>query len=163
MPLGARRTGRFRAVPMQVYDRFTPTITRPMPWGWAIAAGDTSAVNLVRQHGVVVERLGAAWSGDAGPQFTVDSTILAPRPFQDRRIVTLVGRWESGRSVSINAGTWIVRSAQPLGVLAAYLLEPESDDGVVAWDVGGRSSGGAGTAPIIRLAQPLPGPLDRSP
>jgi hypothetical protein len=33
-----------------------------------------------------------------------------------------------------------------------YLLEPESDDGLVAWDVGGRSSGAAGTAPVIRLA-----------
>jgi hypothetical protein len=163
MPLGARRTGRFRATPMRVFDRFTPTLTRPMPWGWAIAAGDTSALNLVRQHGVVVERLGAAWSGDAGPQFTVDSTIVAQRPFQDRRIVTLAGRWETGRAVSLAAGTWIVRSAQPLGVLAAYLLEPESDDGLVAWDVGGRSAGGPGTAPIIRLADPLPAPLDRSP
>ena len=37
-------------------------------------------------------------------------------------------------------------------VLAMYLLEPESDDGLVAWDVAGRSSGAAGTAPVIRLA-----------
>jgi hypothetical protein len=47
---------------------------------------------------------------------------------------------------------YIVRVAQPLGVLAMYLLEPESDDGIVAWDAGGRSSGAAGTAPVIRLA-----------
>ncbi|HSA57921.1 MAG TPA: M14 family metallopeptidase [Gemmatimonadaceae bacterium] len=163
MPPGARRTGRFRAVQMQVFDRFTPTLTRPLPWGWAIAAGDTSALQLVRQHGVVVERLGTPWSGDAGPQFTVDSAVIAAQPFQERRLVRLVGRWESGRTANLAAGTWIVRSAQPLGVLAAYLLEPESDDGVVAWDVGGRSANGPGPAPIVRLAQPLPGPLDRSP
>lgn len=163
MPLGVRRTGRFRAVPMEIFDRFTPTVTRPLPWGWAIAPGDTSALALVRQHGVAVERLRTAWAGDAGPQFVVDSTVIAPRPFEDRRIVRLVGRWEPGRDVSLAAGTWIVRSAQPLGVLAAYLLEPESDDGIVAWDVGSRSANAPGTAAIIRLAQPIPSPLGRSP
>jgi hypothetical protein len=62
--------------------------------------------------------------------------------------------WESGRPDAA-AGTYIVRVAQPLGVLAMYLLEPESDDGIVAWDVAGRSSGAAGTAPVIRLASEL--------
>jgi hypothetical protein len=42
-----------------------------------------------------------------------------------------------------------------LGILAAYLLEPESDDGIVAWDIAGRSSGAAGSAPVIRLATEL--------
>jgi hypothetical protein len=37
-----------------------------------------------------------------------------------------------------------------------YLLEPESDDGIVTWDIGGRSTGAAGTAPIVRLSRPLP-------
>ena len=64
----------------------------------------------------------------------------------------LAGRWEPGKSVTLAAGTYVVRVAQPLGVLAMYLLEPESDDGIVAWDVAGRSSGAAGSAPVIRLA-----------
>jgi hypothetical protein len=41
-------------------------------------------------------------------------------------------------------------------VLAVYLLEPQSDDGIVAWDVGNRSAGGPGTAPIIRLDRAIP-------
>jgi hypothetical protein len=57
--------------------------------------------------------------------------------------------------VQLVAGTYVVPVAQPLGVLAMYLLEPESDDGIVAWDIGGRSSGGAGTGPVIRLASPV--------
>ncbi|HEX7120973.1 MAG TPA: hypothetical protein VF178_01295, partial [Gemmatimonadaceae bacterium] len=65
------------------------------------------------------------------------------------------------RTVSLPAGTWIVRTAQPLGVLAMYLLEPESDDGLVTWDVGGRSAGANGTAPVIRLERAIP--LGRSP
>lgn len=161
MPRGVRRTGRFRTATMRIYDRFTPTVTRPAPWGYAIAATDTSAVNLLRLHGVRMQQLEAPWSGDAGPQFVVDSTRIAPRPFEGRQLVTLMGRWEAGRTVSLPAGTWIVRTAQPLGVLAMYLLEPESDDGLVTWDVGGRSAGANGTAPVIRLERAIP--LGRSP
>ena len=156
MPLGARRTGRFRTAPMQIFDRFTPTVTRPAPWGYAIAATDTAAINLVRLHGLEVSRLDTEWRGDAGPQFVVDSTVVAPQPFEGHRLVRLVGRWETGRPVTLSAGTYVVRVAQPSGVVAMYLLEPESDDGLVAWDVGGRSSGTAGTAPVIRLAAELP-------
>jgi hypothetical protein len=156
MPLGARRTGRFRTASMQIFDRFTPTVTRPAPWGYAIAATDTAAINLVRLHGLEVSRLDTEWRGDAGPQFAVDSTVVAPQPFEGRRLVRLVGRWDSGRPVTLAAGTYVVRVAQPLGVVAMYLLEPESDDGLVAWDVGGRSSGTAGMAPVIRLGAELP-------
>ena len=152
MPLGARRTGRFRTAPMQLITRFTPTLTRPAPWGYAIAASDTAAINLVRLHGIEVARTSAAWSGDAGPQFVVDSTVMAPNAFEGHRLVRLVGRWEPGTPAALAAGTYVVRVAQPLGVLAMYLLEPESDDGIVAWDIAGRSSGSAGSAPVIRLA-----------
>src|SRR5690606_6175861 len=112
MPRGVRRTGRFLTARMQIFDRFTPTVTRPAPWGYAIASSDTSAVQLLRQHGIAVQRLESAWSGDAGPQFVVDSTRIAPRPFEGRRLVTLIGRWAEGRTVSLPAGTWIVRTAQ---------------------------------------------------
>ena len=155
MPPGARRTGRFKSATMQIFDRFTPTLTRPAPWGYAIAPTDTTAINLARLHGFEMSRLSAEWRGDAGPQFVVDSTVIAQSPFEGHRLVRLVGRWETGRSVTLAAGTHVVRVAQPLGVLAMYLLEPESDDGIVAWDVGDRSSGANGSAPVIRLASQL--------
>jgi hypothetical protein len=155
MPLGSRRTGRFRTANMKIFDRFTPTLTRPAPWGYAIAPTDTSAINLARLHGLQLMQLTAEWGGDAGPQFVVDSTVIAPQAFEGHRMVRLVGRW-TPRPVTLAAGSIIVRTAQPLGVLAMYLLEPESDDGIVAWDVGGRSSGSTGTAPVIRLATQPP-------
>ncbi len=155
MPLGAKRTGRFKSATMQIFDRFTPTLTRPAPWGYAIAATDTTAIILARLHGFEMSRLNADWRGDAGPQFVVDSTVITPQPFEGHRLVRLVGRWEP-RPVTLSAGTYVVRVGQPLGVLAMYLLEPESDDGIVAWDVGDRSSGANGSAPVIRLATQPP-------
>ena len=151
MPLGSRRTGRFRTANMKIFDRFVPTLTRPAPWGYVIAQTDTSAVTLARLHGLQLLHVSADWSGDAGPQFVVDSTVVAPTAFEGHRLVRLVGRWEN-RPVTLRAGNIVVPAAQPLGVLAMYLLEPESDDGLVAWDVGNRSSGSGGTAPVIRLA-----------
>ena len=34
----------------------------------------------------------------------------------------------------IEAGTVLVRTGQPLGTLAAYLLEPQSADGLATWN-----------------------------
>jgi zinc carboxypeptidase len=157
---GMRRTGRYHTLRIPIYDRFTPTVTRPAPWGYAIAPSDTSAVNIIRLQGIAVDRLGASWRGDAGPQFQADSTVIDARAFEPqaaipRREVRLVGHWQSVSEITLAPGTWIVRTAQPLGVLVMYLLEPESDDGVVTWDIGGRAARTAGTAPIVRLAVPV--------
>jgi hypothetical protein len=53
------------------------------------------------------------------------------------------------------AGTVLVRTAQPLGALAAYLLEPEAEDGLVAWNVfDGQLVPGA-LFPVARVRQDL--------
>lgn len=160
---GMRRTGVYRTARMPLVDRFVPTLTRPVPWGYAVAAGDTGALRLLRAHGVALERLTRDWRGDAGPQFVTDSVTIAPRPFQGRREVSLRGRWIPAPSVTLPAGTVIVPAAQPLGVVAMYLLEPESDDGVVNWDVGARVSA-PGTVPaVVRLAAAPDAPRERLP
>jgi hypothetical protein len=150
---GTRRTGRFVTARVPIHDRFEPTRSRPAPWGYAVDARDTAAARLLALHGIRAERLLRPWTGDPGPQFVVDSTIIAPTPFQQRREVRLEGRWMSGLPVTLPAGTLIITTHQPLGVLAMYLLEPESDDGLVAWDIGGRSNAGART--ITRLASAI--------
>jgi hypothetical protein len=152
---GMRRTGRFVTERMPISDRFDATRQVSVPWGWAIPASDTATIALIARHGLQVWRLREGWTGDAGPQFVVDSTVLAARPFQGRREVRLEGRWVARGAITLEAGSAIVPAAQRLGVLATYLLEPESDDGVVAWDVGGRVAVGG--------APPVPFRLNRAP
>ena len=53
--------------------------------------------------------------------------------FEGHHEVTLKGSYEENK-LEFAPGTLLVRSAQPLGLLAAYLLEPESDDGLVTWN-----------------------------
>ena len=54
--------------------------------------------------------------------------------FEGHRPVRLEGRWSEGKG-SAPAGWYLVRTGQPLGVLAAYLLEPASEDGVATWNL----------------------------
>ena len=64
----------------------------------------------------------------------VDSLAVGPL-FEGHRTVLAEGRWHTqARDTLAPAGWYLVRGAQPLGVLAAHLLEPASEDGIVAWN-----------------------------
>ena len=133
VPAGLRRTGSFRRIVVPVHDRFEPRRPRALPAGWALGEGDTAAVRVLQLHGVQVERVTASRVVDA-ERFVTDSVVIAPRAFQGHREVRLEGRWRPVALV-LAPGSWYVPAAQRLGVLAAWLLEPESEDGLVTWNV----------------------------
>ena len=56
------------------------------------------------------------------------------RPFQGHQELILEGNWQAARSFTLPVGTLVVTARQPLGVLAAQLLEPTSDDGLSNWN-----------------------------
>jgi hypothetical protein len=58
----------------------------------------------------------------------------AAQTFEGHSIRRLEGKWGVAFDKGVPAGMWEVPSNQPLGRLAFYLLEPTSDDGVVAWN-----------------------------
>jgi dipeptidyl-peptidase-4 len=150
-----RRIGRYRRVQMPVYDRFVATMLAPAAWGFALPAVDSSAVRLLTSHGIVLQRTGAPCSVVA-ESFTADSVIASPNAFQNRRNVRVEGRWQAGET-RIETGAYVVRLAQPLGVLATYMIDPRSDDGLVAWNIGDRVTGTELRLTPIRLTTALPG------
>jgi len=149
VPRGIRRTGRFRAVKMPVFDRFEPTLLTPPPVAYAIPASDTQAVQLLRMHGVTVDVLTKAVSVRA-ERFIVDSTVISPRVFQKHHEVQLTGRWVS-EPRELSSGTYIVGTEQPLGIVAVYLLEPQSDDGLVTWNFFDNALTSGSAYPVLRL------------
>jgi hypothetical protein len=78
-----------------------------------------------------VERLVAGWSGPV-TQFDVATVNTAGSPFQGHKLVRVEGVFKPAAGTG-KAGDFLVRTAQPLGALAFYILEPESIDGAVAW------------------------------
>jgi len=151
---GFRRVGSFRDVRMPVYDRFVATMTAPAAWGYALSAADSSAARLLAVHGIVVERIRESCAATADA-FVADSVIVSPTPFQNRRNVRVEGRWQRS-DAPLDASSYVVRFGQPLGVLATYLIEPRSDDGLVTWNIGDRVSAGQLRFSPRRLTAPLP-------
>jgi hypothetical protein len=130
---GLRRTGKVRSVRVPVYDRFDPVLLQTLPYAYAIAEEQAPVIAHLIRHGVFVEQL-AEPARVPVERFTIDSVARAAQPFQGHQEVALGGRWGMD-SASLAAGTYIVRGGQPMGILALYLLEPQSDDGLVTWNV----------------------------
>jgi hypothetical protein len=80
--------------------------------------------------------------------------VRAPRRFQKHNEVRLEGRW-ANESRTFPAGTLLVRTGQPLAVLAAYLLEPESDDGLTTWNFFDSALRPGEPHPVVRITQPV--------
>jgi hypothetical protein len=154
MPLGVRRTGGVRGVDMPIYDRFTPVLSVPVPFAYAIPrdVGDSVVARLVR-HGILVEELDQPLEASVA-LFNIDSTSTASRPFQQHLERQINGSWGAPASRSLPTGTRVVRVGQPLGIVAMYLLEPSSDDGLVTWNVLDPWANER-TFPVVRIVQPV--------
>jgi hypothetical protein len=57
--------------------------------------------------------------------------------------------------MTVVPGWFLVRTEQPLGLLAAYLLEPASEDGLATWNLLDRELQPHQTYPIVRVRAPL--------
>jgi hypothetical protein len=132
VPRGKRRTGKYETIRMPVFDRFSSTLDRTPPAAYIIAPEDSGVVGLLRLHGIKVERSDSAWTA-RGESFVIDSVVTSARLFQGHHEVQLRGRWQRGFQ-TLPAKSFIVSTAQPRGALVVYLLEPESEDGLVTWN-----------------------------
>ncbi|MGE3166452.1 MAG: M14 family metallopeptidase [Planctomycetota bacterium] len=138
---------------VEVCDRFQATRTARLPRAYWVGTGQHEVVELLRRHGVRVERL----LGDAqlvAERFRVAEIDVAERPFQGHRLTRLEGRWENG-SLEVAAGSYLVRTAQPLALLAFHLLEPESLDGVAAWGLLDRFLAVDQLYPLAKIYDPI--------
>jgi hypothetical protein len=116
---------------------FEPTATDVVPAMFYVPATATKTLDLLRTHGVRMQRVAAAVQ--RVEQFTISSnTTRNANPASidtgSHALRTLEGTWAGADGVTVPAGAWAVPLNQPLGRLAFYLLAPTSDDGVVAWN-----------------------------
>ena len=121
----------FISLKMPIYDRFEPTKTARFPAAYFIPSPFHKTAELLKRHGIVIERLLADWEGPT-EAFVIDEIASAERLFQGHILKELEGHFESIQT-EIPKGSYLVRTAQPLGILIFHLLEPESIDGVAAW------------------------------
>jgi hypothetical protein len=110
--------------------RFEPTLSVPRPHAYIIPPGFDHLVEKLRQHGIAVE----PFTGDAlFERYTVTRVQRSERAFQNHVMQKLDVTCARGKA-TFAPGSHIVRTAQPLGTLAVYLLEPQSEDGLATWN-----------------------------
>jgi hypothetical protein len=118
---------------MRDYGTFAAKRTVPAAPAYLIereSGGDVVLAKLLA-HGIAVETLTEPLTMEV-QRYMVSKTTRSTRAVQNHFTVKLAGDYKS-ESKSFPPGTLLVRTAQPLGLLAAYLLEPESDDGLATW------------------------------
>lgn len=139
----------FKTVEMDVLDRFKTTRTTKFPGAYLIPSDSPQVARLLMRHGVEVIKLDKAWSGNA-EDFEISECNVAPNPFQGHRLIRLEGKFRSTQ-VTFPAGSFLVKTAQPLGILVFNLLEPESMDGVACWGLLGEKLEVGSIYPISKI------------
>ena len=142
-------TGEVHGVVMEVHDRFAPTRKEAIPAAYLLDRGFAPVVALMRRQGIEVRRATASWTGPVG-HFAIDS-VTHLGYFEGHCGSRVDGTWIQPVADTVTAGTFVVPTRQRMGVLAAFLLEPASEDGYVTWNFLDRALAPHGTAPVRRL------------
>jgi dipeptidyl-peptidase-4 len=132
-------------------DRCVPTLEVTPPLAYFIPAEQSRVADKLLQHGVDLVQLANPVTCEV-EIYNLEKLETDSVPFQRHRFrdATVASRRERRE---MTAGTFVVPMRQPLGSLAAYLLEPASDDGLVTWNELDHVIRPGGDYPILRLVE----------
>lgn len=114
------------------FCNYVPKRTVPLPYGYLIPVPDDLIKEKLLQHGIIVERLVRPVNLKV-QTFQIKELKALEQLFQGHRLNQVKGEY-SVEEKEFPAGTMFVGTAQPLAKVAASLLEPESDDGLLVWN-----------------------------
>jgi hypothetical protein len=109
-----------------------PDSTETMAAEYYIPEDATAVVDLLRKQGVQLRQLTQSTRGVE--QFVSTGNALIA-DVDGHAMRKLTGTWQPAPSVVVPIGTWVVRMNQRAARLAFALLEPASNDGLVAWKI----------------------------
>jgi hypothetical protein len=135
--------------PEQMVDMmwFEPATTETVPSAYYVPLGLTKAIDLLKAQGIQMKEMALAGSIDG---FAITANTQAQAPFEGHSIRKLEGTWSVKPDMKPGVKYWEIGTDQPLGRLAFYLLEPMSDDGLVAWNILDDQLKDAKVYPILR-------------
>lgn len=122
---------KFTPMKMEDFGMFSITRNVKAPRAYLFKK-DAKIVEKLLQHGITVEELTSELNVEVD-SFTIATFEKSKRQFQGHFESKITGNYRSEK-ITFPVGTILVRTAQPLGRLVFYLLEAESDDGLVNWN-----------------------------
>lgn len=117
---------------VEFWGNFRPTKVINLPFAYAIPAASERVLANLKNHGLQLDVLSEPLRTELTVR-TIQSLQRNARPFQSHNMVRLTTT-ETREIRELPKDTLIIRTAQPLGRLAAWLLEPESSDGLATWN-----------------------------
>ncbi len=109
-----------------------PGMTVTLPAAYWVAATDSEVIARLRLHGIRLETLGQPRTV-AVDMIRVSGATLALMPVENRVPVSAAGFAHEPHQETYPAGSVRVPTDQPLGQLAAELLEPAAKDSLFSW------------------------------
>jgi hypothetical protein len=127
------RTGKVAQYKDVTYHaRFEPTLEATVPSGYIIPARFSKLADNLRLHGIKVETLTKSTTLK-GEVFQIEKFEKAKQAFQGHAMAQADGKFVAATR-KFSKGDFKVEIAQPLANLIFYLLEPQSDDGLLTWN-----------------------------
>jgi Zinc carboxypeptidase len=124
---------------------FEPATTETAPSAYYVPPELTKAIDLLKAHGIQMREVTVAPPVE---RFVIHSNAAAQN-FEGHAMRKVDGAWGTP-AIPVGGKYMEVRTDQPLGRLAFYLLEPASDDGLVVWNVLDEQLQAAIQYPILR-------------
>ncbi|MGQ9621571.1 MAG: M14 family metallopeptidase [Bacteroidales bacterium] len=118
---------------VRYYDHFEPVKTSSVPYAYIFPAELTSIADKLREHGIQVAVLEKKRVVDA-VQYSISKYSKEPRAiYGGHNVVRVEGSFKKTKFTA-DKGSYYVDMRQPLAWLIFYMLEPESDDGLLLWN-----------------------------
>jgi dipeptidyl aminopeptidase/acylaminoacyl peptidase len=151
---GKRVAGKPRDYPAQYWGVAEVTLSVRRPYAYLFPPSWTKVVENLQRHGLTVEELHEDIELDL-EVYKIDKANKQEESWERLRLfkVDTTARPEARR---MPAGTVVVRTAQPLGSLAAFLLEPQADDGLCTWGFFEEALTEGKDFPVVRLPAKTP-------
>jgi hypothetical protein len=130
-------------------DRCEATLQVARPFAYSIPVAQSRVADLLIEHGLEIEQLTESAACEV-EVVRVEKSESAATPYQGHRTRTTTTSTRR-EQFQLPAQTYIVRTAQPLGNLAIYLLEPASDDGLDTWNFFDHAVRAGADHPVLRL------------
>ena len=127
-----KKSDRKRTVTVPYIADYYPTKNVKFPYAYLITEPAERVLDVLKTHGIRTEKLAGDTSLDV-EGFQFEEISPTPRLFQGHYLNRIKGKTVQ-ETKEFKQGTIVIRTAQPLGNVIAYLLEPLSDDGMLKWN-----------------------------
>ena len=127
-----RKTDRQKTVTVPYFIDYYPVKSVKLPYAYILDTFDPQIIGLLQAHGIKIEKLSVESKVEV-ERFNITELKGSQHLNQGHYNNTINGSFVKD-TIEFAAGTLVVKTAQPLANVVSYLLEPQTNDGLVTWN-----------------------------